>query len=260
MERNIPSRWIALIAIAIIAPALAQPAPTAPAVTDEQKAKTEKIDKYIEQQRQFINFYYDNQLVQIRANKADAMRRLTIINPDLYVRAGFIGLAEYVQNCLALRGIDLMSDPQFAETFRDLHDGGGGLTETEKLDLAPRLLSIAEDRFAREENRTLLGYDAAELKLAKERDYALNVQLKHEEEHLKNNALNPPAAKPAGLVSGILYSGEKSAAIVGSQIVHNGDKLDSVKVAKINSDSVEFDKSGRTWTQKVGEAPSAMWQ
>jgi hypothetical protein len=258
MVRYMMKRWTALIVLAVIAPALGQSATQN--VTDEQKMKPENTDKYIEQQRQEINFYYANQLEEIRAKKANELLRLEIINPELYVRGGFVGWAGYVQNALDLRGIDLMDDSQFAETFRDLHDGGGGLTEIEKLDLTPRLLAIAEDRFAAEQYRALRGYGAAELQLEKERNDALNLRLTQYSEQLKNSNLNPPQAKPTGMISGILYSADRPAAIVGSNIVHQGDKLGNVRVTKIGTGSVEFDKNGRSWTQKVGEAPSSMWQ
>ena len=259
MNRHISSqRWIALVVLAVIAPALGQS--TTQTVTDDQKVKSEKIDKSIEWQRQRINYDYAIQLDEMRANKASDFRSLEIINPDLTVRGGFVGWAGYIQNCLELRGIDLMDDPQFAETFRDLHGEGKGLTAVQKFDLAPRLLAIAEDRFAAEEYSTLRGYDSAELQLEKERNEALNIRLTQYSEQLQNVELNPMQVKPAGLISGILYSADKPAAIVGAKIVYQQDKLGDVRVVKINVGTVEFDKNGHTWTQKIGEAPSAMWQ
>jgi hypothetical protein len=249
-------KWIFLLlaAVIILAPVQVQ------AVTDEQKAKSEKTDKYIEKHRQRINFDYANQLDEIRAKKANELRHLEVINPDLYVRGGFVGWAGYVQNCLDLRGIDLMNDPQFAETFRDLHDRGRGLTAVEKSDLAPRLLAIAEDRFATEKSRVLRGYDAAEMQLEKERNEALDIQLTQYSEQLQYTELNPLKARPAGLISGILYSADKPAAIVGPKIVYRGDKLGAIKVVKITIEGVEFEKNGHSWTQKIGEEPSSMWQ
>ncbi|MGD0552101.1 MAG: hypothetical protein ABSB25_05560 [Sedimentisphaerales bacterium] len=251
-------RWIALIVLAVIAPALGQP--NTQAATDEQKAKLDKIDTSIEWQRQRINYDYAIQLDEMRAKKANELRHLEIINPDLSVRGGFVGWAEYIQNIMDLRGVDLMDDPQFAETFRDLHDRGRGLTAVEKFDLTPRLLAIAEDRFAAEKSRALGRFSAAELQLEKERNDALNIRLSQYSEQLKNSELNPLQVKPAGLISGILYSADKPAAIVGPKIVYQEDKLGNVRVVKINVDTVEFDKNGHSWTQKIGEEPSSMWQ
>jgi len=53
------------------------------------------------------------------------------------------------------------------------------------------------------------------------------------------------------LVTGILYSEDKPSAVVGSQIVHEGDTLCGVNVVKIYKNKVEFEKSGKRWTQLV---------
>jgi len=50
-------------------------------------------------------------------------------------------------------------------------------------------------------------------------------------------------------VTGILYSEEKPAAIVGTAIVHEGDTVQGVVVAKINKDSIELELNGRRWEQ-----------
>ena len=251
-------RWIALVVFALIAPALGQP--TAQTVTDEQKAKLDKIDKSVEWQRQRINCDYAIQLDEMRVKKANELLHLEVINPDLTVRGGFVGWAGYIQNCLELRGVDLMDDPQFAETFREIYGGGGGLSAAERLNLTPRLLAIAENRFADEKSRAMGRFSAAELQLEKERNDALNIRLSQYSKQLNNSELNPPQVKPAGLISGILYSADKPAAIVGPKIVYQKDKLGNVRVVKINFDTVEFDKNGHSWTQKIGEEPSSIWQ
>ena len=251
-------RWIALVVLAVIAPALGQS--TTQTVTDEQKVKSEKIDKSVEWQRQRITYDYAIQLDEMRAKKANDLRQLKVINPDLTVQEGFVGWSGYVQNCLELRGIDLMDDPQFAETFRDLHGEGENLTAVQKFDLTPRLLAIAEDRFAAEENRVRGGYSAAEMQLERERNEALDIRLTQHREQLQNVELNPMQVKQAGLISGILYSADRPAAIVGSKIVYQQDKLGDVRIVKISVGAIDFDKNGHSWTQKIGEAPSSMWQ
>jgi hypothetical protein len=257
--KNSITRWIAVVLFGVAAVALGQT--ETQTITDEQKAKFEKTDIYIEQQRQKINDDYANQLDEIRAKKANELLRLENINPDLYVRGGFFGWAGYVQNVLDLGGIDLFEDSQFAETFRDLRDNGRGLTTVEQLDLTPRLLAIAMDRFAAEKSRALRGFNAAERQLEQERISALNIHLSRYNEQVRYVELNPPQAKPSGMISGILYSADKPAAIVGPKIVYQGDKLGNVQAVKIDRDTVEFDKSGKTWKQKVGEAPSSsLWQ
>jgi type II secretory pathway component PulC len=52
-------------------------------------------------------------------------------------------------------------------------------------------------------------------------------------------------------VRGIVYSSDSPSAVVGTQIVSEGDTIFGAKVLKINKDSVEFEKGGEKWTQKV---------
>lgn len=67
----------------------------------------------------------------------------------------------------------------------------------------------------------------------------------------------PISAETAGTevnrlaVKGIVYSKDNPSAVIGTQIVHQGDKISDVTVLKINEDSVEFETDGKKWTQKV---------
>ncbi len=53
------------------------------------------------------------------------------------------------------------------------------------------------------------------------------------------------------IVKGIVYSEDNPSAIIGTEIVHEGDKVSGATVVKINKDSVEFEMNGKKWTQKV---------
>ena len=53
------------------------------------------------------------------------------------------------------------------------------------------------------------------------------------------------------VVKGILYSADNPAAIIGTQIVHAGDKISGATVIKINKGSVEFEVDGKKWEQNV---------
>jgi len=61
------------------------------------------------------------------------------------------------------------------------------------------------------------------------------------------------AQTPGGglIVRGIVYSQDDPTAVIGTRIVHEGDKILDVTVVKINRDSVEFESDGKKWTQKV---------
>ena len=53
------------------------------------------------------------------------------------------------------------------------------------------------------------------------------------------------------IVKGIVYSEDNPSAVIGSQIVHEGDEVSGATVVKINKDSVEFEMNDKRWTQKV---------
>jgi len=53
------------------------------------------------------------------------------------------------------------------------------------------------------------------------------------------------------VVKGIVYSDDRPAAVVGNDIVFEGDTVGGAKVVKINQDSVEFQTNEKKWTQKV---------
>jgi len=52
-------------------------------------------------------------------------------------------------------------------------------------------------------------------------------------------------------VRGIVYSKDNPAAVVGTQLVHEGDTISDVTIVKINEDSIEFRMNNQRWTQKV---------
>ena len=53
------------------------------------------------------------------------------------------------------------------------------------------------------------------------------------------------------IVKGIVYSKNNPSAVIGNQIVHEGEKVFGATVVKINKDSVELEMNGKRWTQKV---------
>ena len=52
-------------------------------------------------------------------------------------------------------------------------------------------------------------------------------------------------------VRGIVCSEELSSAVIGTAVVHEGDRASGATVVRINEDSVEFEMNGQTWVQKV---------
>jgi hypothetical protein len=52
-------------------------------------------------------------------------------------------------------------------------------------------------------------------------------------------------------LTGIVYTENLKNAIIGENILEEGEVIKGVKIVKINRDSVEFERDGRKWTQEV---------
>jgi hypothetical protein len=53
------------------------------------------------------------------------------------------------------------------------------------------------------------------------------------------------------VVTGILYSPDNPAAIVDTQVVHEGERISGTTVEKIEKDGIQFERKGRRWRQTV---------
>ncbi len=61
----------------------------------------------------------------------------------------------------------------------------------------------------------------------------------------------PTPADSGIIVRGIAWSEDNPAVIVGTEIYYLGQVVHNAKIIKITTDSVEFEKDGKTWIQKV---------
>ena len=64
---------------------------------------------------------------------------------------------------------------------------------------------------------------------------------------------------PKGTVTGILFGEGTALTVINGEVLKEGQSIGGVKVVKINQDSVEFEKSGVRWSQRVNEPVSANW-
>jgi len=53
------------------------------------------------------------------------------------------------------------------------------------------------------------------------------------------------------IVRSILHTQNKPSAVIGAQIVHEGDVILGTTIVKIHINKVEFEKDGKTWTQEI---------
>ncbi len=75
------------------------------------------------------------------------------------------------------------------------------------------------------------------------------------------NAPKVPADKPeVGMVTGVVYSPPNSRAVVGEDVVREGDAICDIAVVAIQSNAVQFSKAGMTWQQEILETPHKAWK
>ena len=65
------------------------------------------------------------------------------------------------------------------------------------------------------------------------------------------NDVNVPLIPPRVEINGILYSEDNPGVIIEGRIVKEGEMIDNVMIIKISKGSVEFEKEGRRWKQKL---------
>jgi len=72
---------------------------------------------------------------------------------------------------------------------------------------------------------------------------------------------NVPRTPIRGTVKGIVFFEGKGVALVGGDLVREGDSVLGVKIVKISPDFVLFDKQDKQWKQVVGQMPPAgVWE
>lgn len=77
----------------------------------------------------------------------------------------------------------------------------------------------------------------------------------------QSRAADAPVKFPnKGLVRGIVYSAEHGSALIDETIVRTGGTVDGVRIVRIHTGGVDFEKDGHEWTQKVGDTPGPQWR
>ena len=121
-------------------------------------------------------------------------------------------------------------------------------------------LAVALSRIAKRKNDILNRAKFEVFYLDAQKEYALNAEVSESEKSLTENTPTLKSKSTQGLVSGIVYSSEKSSAVIDNKIVHEGDELQGVSVVKIFKDKVVFQKNDNKWEQAVQQIPEAYWK
>jgi hypothetical protein len=234
-----------------------------PCKAAENKQQPDEIDKYISQQRLNIENYYQSQLIELNQRAQSDIRLLEVADKALYAGTGETAnanLAAQAEVAKVVLHIDnfgyrapwFLADEtermlQLKDDFRD------------SINQPSKRFVVAHSRIAERKNDILANLAWETVKLERQKKYALTDGLAQLENKLKEDAAKPKPEATHGLVTGILYSADKPAAVVDHKIVHQGSLIDGVAVVKIYPDKVEFAKNRKKWMQKVQEKPASYW-
>jgi hypothetical protein len=237
-----------------------------------ENQQPDEIDKYIAQQHRNIENYYESQLIELNQRAQSDIRMLEVADKALYS-----GTYKAIYTDLATKTIyaDFTSQADVAKTVLHIDNYGYRAPwflsdETERMlqlkddfqdsiNQPSKRFAVAYSRIAERKNEILANMEWETSKLLRQKKYALTDGLAKLEKQLQENAAKPKPEVTHGLVTGILYSADKPAAVVGGKIVHQGTMIDGVTVVKIYRDKVEFAKNRKKWMQKVQEKPASYW-
>ncbi len=155
-------------------------------------------------------------------------------------------ITEWTSN---LSGASLVANRSYMDKYRN--EVVGNFTKR-FVNAKRKINEMKTDIIARRDTDILL--------LETQRRYALTVGLDEYRKYLESPPIAVERKDPKNVVTAILYSDDKPAAVLNGKIVHVGDELDDdIKITEINKDSVEFQKDDNTWCQAVGEKPKKYW-
>ncbi|OHB59106.1 MAG: hypothetical protein A2Y12_12810 [Planctomycetes bacterium GWF2_42_9] len=263
---------IVLIFVYLMFIALCQAAENQHNPQNRKSKEIEEIDNYISRLRLEIESEYKYRIVQANQWTQAEINLLEV--PDKAVFANLTEQADLSQTILNINNLDyILPEPFYPgiERTRLFRDGpfistGYGET-TAKFHRRPESPKLAAMRFAEVQTRiterksrlmTMQDYEIVNIERQKE--YALNIILPNLEKRLKENLAKPQPNETNGLITAIIYSPDKSSAVIDSEIVHNGDTIHGVKVKQIHNNKIEFERDAVTWEQQVQQTPSNYWQ
>ncbi len=214
---------------------------------EKQLKQSQQIQEQLEsQEKQLkkIENYFIGRIAELRLRAAAEIRLLEVAERPMPAWAGITEWVDFAKTVLEINGCE---------------DEPYGLFET-KTETPAQRLAVALSRIAERKNDILSKSKWVALNLEKQKKYALTVGFAKLEKRSKENAITPKPKATHGLVKGIVYSSEKSSAVVDHKIVHERDTIHGVAVVKIYKDKVEFEKNGKKWEQKVQQTPEAYWK
>lgn len=196
------------------------------------------------QHREEIEQSFANRILEAQLRAASEIRLLEVAETSKPNWADITEWADFAETVLQINGLE-------REPF--------GLVKVKTQTSAERL-AVALSRIAKRKNDILNRSEFEALNLENQKEYALSAELAELEKTLSEEPPTPKSKETYGLLLGIVYSPDKSSAVVDNKILHEGDSIHGVHVFKIYEGKVVFEKNGNRWEQVVRQTPDTYWK
>jgi len=134
-----------------------------------------------------------------------------------------------------------------------------GYVPSDKILSAGEVNAVEKDR-AQKEKAVRAKLDSEVKRLEERKTRALQTKSAGSERRGDTGQRLPMPAPAKGTVTGIVYTDKGGAALVDGEIVRENDTIHDVKVVKILPETVEFEKNGNRWKQRVSQTAEMFWQ
>lgn len=208
---------------------------------DKQISETQE---YISGRRQAIEDSYSDRLTELRLSAQANIRLLEVAEQPKPDCVGLDQWREFAEAILQMNSIQ-------NDSFRSF--------DTSTASPAQRL-AAALSRIAKRKNDILAETEWQTVKLKRQKNYALTAGLAKLEKRQKEISLATEPDTTHGVVTGIIYSDDDPVAIIDGTVVRDNQEIHGVKIVKIHTDRVEFEKNGKTWIQHIREIQKTNWK
>ncbi|MBN1804010.1 MAG: hypothetical protein JW837_02045 [Sedimentisphaerales bacterium] len=198
----------------------------------------------ISKRHQQIEYCYMNKILKVRLRAAGQIRLLEVAEISKPNWADINEWADFAGKVLRINGCECESYSLFENS-----------TET-----PAERLAVALSRIAKRKSDIFSRSELEALNLENQKKHALASESSQLQMIIRENGPVKESDSMQGLVTSIVYSPEKSSAVIDRKIIHEGDVIDGVTVVKIYQDRIVFEKNRDRWEQIVRQIPKTYWK
>jgi hypothetical protein len=191
-----------------------------------------------------IQRFFDSRTLRAQLQAAARVRLLEVAEIPRPVWAGMNDWADFAEAVLAVNGLQART----------------GAFPRDSAETPAQRLAAALSRIAERKSDILGGAEMLALKLQNQKHYTLDYKLPQTRQPTQKSAPASGPAAPLGTLMGIVYSQDKTSAVVDNRILHEGDTIHGDEIVEIHRHKVVFEKNSNKWQQKVRQKPADYWR